>query len=113
MTDTVEDRLARVEQALIYLAANHPEELVFAHVQRVVEPSTAAPQTETENLVGLDEDVSQESYLKHCDCSCADKCPQGRLGSEPRCVIVVKPSSLAPQTNVQYLRLTPREELSE
>jgi hypothetical protein len=38
MTDqpTVEDRLDRIEQALVYLAANHPEEMVYLHVQRVL-----------------------------------------------------------------------------
>lgn len=23
-----------------------------------------------------------------CDCSCASKCPRGKIGSEPRCLII-------------------------
>lgn len=29
-------------------------------------------------------------FMKSCDCSVSDKCPQGKIGSSPRCVINVK-----------------------
>lgn len=28
--------------------------------------------------------------LRYCDCTCADRCPNGRTGSAPRCAIFVK-----------------------